>query len=145
MATSTSTTTSAPPPVNNESKPAIVKAAARGDLETVRRIVEAAALISIAEKNKTINQAPIWTEILSMEENVVISSGEHNPNPQTTPTQTTTKTIVQEWYDVTAVTMAAMRGHHHILQCKSLKVLLFISLRSDTHNTFRSRFARRRC
>jgi hypothetical protein len=93
------------PPIN-ESKPAITKAAARGDLEAVKRIVEAAASISIVEKNKTMNQAPIWTEIVSVEENG-ISSGDENSNIQTTS---------QEWFDVTATTMAAMRGHHHVLQ-----------------------------
>ena len=112
MATSTSTTTSALPIVN-ESKPPILKAAARGDLDAVKRIVEAAASISIAEKNKTINQAPIWTEILSVEENV-IGSG-HNINNDNV-VQTITKSISQEWYDVTAVTMSAMRGHHQILE-----------------------------
>eukprot|EP00985_Skeletonema_marinoi_P030792 scaffold33920_cov73-Skeletonema_marinoi.AAC.1 len=71
----TSPTVKAPPPIN-ESKPAIVKAAARGDLEAVKRIVEAAASISITEKNETMNQAPIWTEILSVEENGPNSSGD---------------------------------------------------------------------
>ena len=99
----------APPPIN-ESKPAITKAAARGDLEEVKRIVKAAASISIAEKNKAMNQAPIWTEILSVEENGIISSGDdgNNINIQTTTSQ--------EWFDVTATTMAAIRGHHHVLQ-----------------------------
>lgn len=103
----TSPTVKAPPPIN-ESKPAIVKAAARGDLEAVKRIVEAAASISITEKYKTMNQAPIWTEILSVEENGPNSSGDGNTTIQTT--------ISQEWFDVTATTMAAIRGHHHVLQ-----------------------------
>ncbi|KAL7426343.1 hypothetical protein ACHAXM_000410 [Skeletonema potamos] len=93
------------PPIN-ESKPAITKAAARGDLEAVKRIVEAAASISIAEKNKTMNQAPIWTEILPVEE-CGTSGGDGNINVQRTS---------QEWFDVTATTMAAIRGHHHVLQ-----------------------------
>jgi hypothetical protein len=79
----------------DERKPALTKAAARGDLETVKRIVEASAAISILEKNKTINYAPIWTELLEEERGNLIQ---------------------QEWFDVTAITMAAIRGHHHILQ-----------------------------
>ena len=102
-------------PIVNESKPAIIKAAARGDLDAVKRIVEAAASISIVEKNKTMNQAPIWTEILTVEESG-ISSGDVNNNVNVHTTTTTTTTTSQEWFDVTAVTMAAMRGHHHILQ-----------------------------
>ena len=93
----------------NESKPAIIKAAARGDLEAVKQIVEAAASISMAEKNKTMNQAPIWTEIFPVENNDISSRDGNSDNIQTT-------TIIQEWFDVTATTMAAMRGHHRVLQ-----------------------------
>mmetsp|Transcript_628 Transcript_628/g.818 ORF Transcript_628/g.818 Transcript_628/m.818 type:complete len:370 (-) Transcript_628:14-1123(-) len=117
MATTTSPSAAAvvmtPPPIN-ESKPAIIKAAARGDLDAVKRIVEAAASISIVEKNKTMNKAPIWTEIFPVEKNNVIRSsrdGESDNN-----IQTTTIAQTQEWYDVTATTVAAIRGHHHVLQ-----------------------------
>jgi hypothetical protein len=110
----------------NEEKPAIIKAAARGDLETVRRIVEAAAAISIAEKNKVINQAPIWTELLPVVEsstsvieessisNVVTDNNvkvNENNNNNTGDNKTS-----QHWFDVTAITMAATRGHHQVLQ-----------------------------
>lgn len=118
MTTSSSSAAMLAPPTAralpiNESKPAIIKAVARGDLDAVKRIVEAAASISIVEKNKAMNQAPIWTEIFTVEENGISSGdGNNNDNVQTK----TTTTISQEWFDVTAVTTAAIRGHHHILQ-----------------------------
>jgi hypothetical protein len=117
----------APAIIINEEKPAIIKAAARGDLETVRRIVETAAAISIAEKNKVMNQAPIWTEVLPVVEpstavieetggisNVVTNNNVvSNENSNSTGDNNLTS---QHWFDVTAITMAATRGHHQVLQ-----------------------------
>lgn len=118
----------APVIIINEEKPAIIKAAARGDLETVRRIVEAAAAISIAEKNKVMNQAPIWTEMLPVVEpttavveetdsisNVVGDNNVNNNESYSNSTGDNTLTS-QHWFDVTAITMAAIRGHHQVLQ-----------------------------
>ena len=44
-----------------------------------------------------------------MENNDISSRDGNSDNIQTT-------TIIQEWFDVTATTMAAMRGHHRVLQ-----------------------------
>ncbi|KAL7524624.1 hypothetical protein ACHAXR_000654, partial [Thalassiosira sp. AJA248-18] len=75
-------------------KPEITKAVARGDLAAVQKIVDAAA-----DKIKTINHARKWTE-----HNLAYYSSEDNPSS------------VTEWFDVTPITTAAMRGHDEIVQ-----------------------------
>ena len=97
-------------PIVNQSKPALTKAAARGDLESVKLIIEKASAVSQLEKNRIINQAPIWTEIFSVEEFGANVSGEGSNNNKIV------QKTSQHWYDVTPVTMAAMRGHHDLLQ-----------------------------
>jgi hypothetical protein len=84
--------------VEVEPKPVICKAVARGDLVSVQQIVDAAAAISSEEKNRVINYARKWTE-----HNMAYESEE---NPQ----------AVAEWYDVTPITLAAMRGHDAIVE-----------------------------
>ena len=118
----------APVIIINEEKPAIIKAAARGDLETVRRIVEAAAAISIAEKNKVMNEAPRWTELLPVVEpptavieetgsiSNVITDNNVNSNESNSNSTVDNSLTSQHWFDVTAITMAATRGHHQVLQ-----------------------------
>ena len=81
-----------------ESKPAISKAVARGDLSAVKRLVEAAAAVSNDEKIKMISHARRWTE-----QNIAYSN-EENPNG------------TAEWFDVTPITIASMRGHDAIVE-----------------------------
>ena len=85
-----------------EPRPEISNAICRGDLKSVQRIVNAAAAISIDEKNKTINYARQWGE------HNTFYATESNPlegNPPTT-----------NWFDVTPITLAAMRGHDQIVE-----------------------------
>lgn len=81
-----------------ESKPDISKAVARGDLASVQKIVDSAAAISSEEKTNVVNHARRWTE-----RNIAYIS-EENPNG------------VAEWFDVTPVTLASMRGHDAIVE-----------------------------
>ena len=81
-----------------EPKPNISKAVARGDLASVQRIIDAAAATSPDEKIKVVNYARKWTE-----HNIAYTS-EENPHG------------VAEWYDVTPITLAAMRGHDAIVE-----------------------------
>ena len=84
--------------VEVEPKSGMCKAVARGDLVSVQQIVDAAATISSEEKNRVINYARKWTE-----HNMAYES-EENPH------------AVAEWYDVTPITLAAMRGHDAIVE-----------------------------
>lgn len=81
-----------------EPKPNISKAVAKGDLTAVQKIVDAATTISSEEKIRVINYARKWTE-----HNIAYKS-EENP------------LAIAEWYDVTPITLAAMRGHDAIVE-----------------------------
>lgn len=81
-----------------EPKPAISKAVARGDLASVQRIIDAVDAVSLDEKIKVVNYARKWTE------HNISYEAEDNPN------------AVAEWYDVTPITLAAMRGHDSIVE-----------------------------
>ena len=80
-----------------EERSAISIAIARGDLTSVQNIVSNAATSS-QEKHKIINYARIW--------------GEHN-NAYATPDDPSSST---NWFDITPLTLAAMRGHHDIVE-----------------------------
>lgn len=79
-------------------KPDITKAVARGDLASVRRIVDAAAAVSHDERIKTVNAARKWTEVHPA------YKSEENPSG------------CAEWHDVTPVTVAAIRGHDDVVE-----------------------------
>ena len=78
-----------------EERSEISIAIARGDLISVQKIVNAATSI----QDKTINYARIW--------------GEHNNSYATDDDPTRTST---NWFDITPLTLAAMRGHHDIVE-----------------------------
>ena len=79
-------------------RPDITKAVARGDLASVRNIVDAAAAISFDAKIKTLNCTRIWNE--------------QHPAYQAEDNRAS----IAEWFDVTPITTAAMRGHHEIVE-----------------------------
>jgi len=103
-----------------EAKPEITKAVARGDLPTVQKIVEAAAAISHDEKIKTINRARKWHEYNLAYKSSSSSLGEDTTITNNDPTITTGVSISSssslEWFDVTPLTTAAMRGHDDIAE-----------------------------
>mmetsp|Transcript_21442 Transcript_21442/g.38822 ORF Transcript_21442/g.38822 Transcript_21442/m.38822 type:complete len:368 (-) Transcript_21442:44-1147(-) len=104
-----------------EAKPEITKAVARGDLPTVQKIVKAAAAISHDEKIKTINYARKWHEYnlayksssssSSLDEDIAITN-----NNLTITTGSSDASSSMEWFDVTPLTTAAMRGHDDIVE-----------------------------
>ncbi|KAL9183133.1 hypothetical protein ACHAXT_004920 [Thalassiosira profunda] len=77
-------------------KPEISQAVARGDLASVRRVVDAAT--STDEKIKTINAARKWVEV----------------NPAYTCEENPAGSAV--WHDVTPITIAAIRGHEDVVE-----------------------------
>ncbi|KAL7551491.1 hypothetical protein ACHAWF_014674 [Thalassiosira exigua] len=79
-------------------KPALTKAAARNDLAAVRAIVSAASAAGDDEKANAVNCARIWTERSPAYES------EENPAGTT------------KWFDVTPITVAAMRGHDAVVE-----------------------------
>ena len=80
-------------------RPEISKAVARGDLQSVQKIVRAAASSSAEEKHKVINYARVFTE-----HNAAYTT-EENPLQKST-----------NWYDVTPLTLSAIRGHDNIVE-----------------------------
>lgn len=84
--------------VEVEAKPEITKAAARGDLASVRRIAESAAATSRDDKIKAVNRARKWREVSPA------YRSEDNPAGAV------------EWHDVTPLTTAAMRGHDQVVE-----------------------------
>jgi hypothetical protein len=112
-------------------RPEISKAVARGDLSSVRRIVEAAAAASSSssseeeaagggEMARTINVAARWKEERYDDGGDVArgaspppSPGEDRPNDGH---RRGDRSSAAEWFDVTPVTLAAMRGHDDVVE-----------------------------
>lgn len=93
-------------------RPDISRAVARGDLSSVREIVEAAASSSEVERTRIVNFAPRWTEgdAPPREGNRPDDDGEsRRVAAEATPSPA-------EWFDVTPLALAAMRGHDDIVE-----------------------------
>jgi len=79
----------------DEAKPELVKHVEEGNLQAVRDVVESVATTSHEEKNKLLNYARRWTEV---------------------DYRMSGFTKEYEWFDLTPLATAALKGHHNIVQ-----------------------------
>jgi hypothetical protein len=79
----------------NEAIPDICLRADEGDLNGVKRIVQAAAAVSDFEKRATVNKARKWVKFIFHKHGM--------------PT-------ALEWYDGTPLVHACLNGHHHVVE-----------------------------